>query len=152
MRLDVRGDELRSLLEEPSPATVTIHREDGEPLTSPVWFRVQGEVFEFVVAATDKKLEHLRRDPRCLLLIFEATPPFRGLTVRERATLALDTEARVRHAIATKYLGADAAREYADIARRQPGWVVRLPTAPARGWSLADALPGSVSGRHRDRA
>ena len=148
----MRGDELRSLLEEPSPATVTIHREDGEPLTSPVWFHVQGEAFEFVVAATDKKLEHLRRDPRCLLLIFEASPPFRGVTVRERATLALDDEARVRLAIATKYLGADAAREYADLDRRQPGWVVRLPTAPARGWSLADELPGPVSGRHRDRA
>ena len=30
----------------------------------------------------DPKLEHLRRDPRCLLLSFEAVRPFRGIQVR----------------------------------------------------------------------
>ena len=144
MRLDVRSDELRSLLEAPSPATLTIHREDGEPLTSPVWFRVEGDVFELVVAASDPKLAHLRRDPRCLLVIFEASAPFRGLSVRDRATIAFDEGARARLAIATKYLGADAGLEYADVERRPPGWAIRLPIGRARAWSLVDTLPPTM--------
>jgi PPOX class probable F420-dependent enzyme len=141
MKLDVRADEVRSLLEAPSPATLTLYRDDGEAVTSPVWFRVANDAFEVVVASSDHKLTHLRRDPRCVVLIFEATPPFRGVMVRGRATLALDEGARARLAIASRYLGPEGGQDYADLSRRPPGWVVRLPTAAARAWDLADKLP-----------
>jgi hypothetical protein len=36
MKLDPLAPTLRSLLESPSPATLTIHREDGRAITSPV--------------------------------------------------------------------------------------------------------------------
>jgi hypothetical protein len=68
VKLDVRTHETRSLLDAASPATLTLYREDGEAITSPVWFRVADEAFEVVVAASDHKLGHLRRDPRCVLL------------------------------------------------------------------------------------
>lgn len=141
MKLDPTADEIRSLLDAPSPASLTLYREDGEAIVSPVWFRVGDDAIEMVVAATDHKLEHLRRDPRCVLLIFEATEPFRGMMVRDRATLAPDDGARVRLAIASRYLGTERGRAYADLDRRPPGWVVRLPMASARAWSLADSLP-----------
>ncbi len=144
MKLDIGADELRSLLESPSPATMTVMRADGEPVTSPVWFRLHDEAIEFVVAASDAKLEHLRRDPQCVLLIFEAVRPFRGVLVRDRATLSLDDGAQARLAIATRYLGRDHARQYADLDRRPPGWIVRVPVAAGRGWSLADTLPPVV--------
>lgn len=144
MRLDVRADELRSLLDGPTPATITIQREDGQAITSPVWFRVENDAFEFVVAASDSKLIRLRRDPRCVLLIFEASPPFRGVMVRDQAARVFDEGAQARLAIATKYLGPGSAREYADLERRPPGWIVRLPIAAARAWSLADALPSGL--------
>jgi PPOX class probable F420-dependent enzyme len=141
MKLDVLADEVRSLLEAPSPATLTLYRDDGEAVTSPVWFRVANDAFEVVVAASDHKLTHLRRDPRCVLLIFEATPPFRGVMVRDRATLALDDGARARLAIASRYLGPEGGHEYADLSLRPPGWIVRLRTTAARAWDLADKLP-----------
>lgn len=140
VKLDARTDELRSLLEAPSPATLTLYREDGDAVTSPVWFRVADDALEVVVAASDSKLAHLRRDPRCVLLIFEATPPFRGVLVRDRAGLAFDAGARVRLAIASRYLGADDGRAYADVERRPPGWIVRLAMEKARAWSLADKI------------
>jgi hypothetical protein len=145
VKLDVRTDELRSLLDAASPATLTLYREDGQAITSPVWFRVADDAFEVVVAASDPKLGHLRRDARCVLLIFEATPPFRGVMVRDRASLAFDEGAEVRLAIASRYLGVDDGRAYADVARRPPGWIVRLPMEKARAWSLADKV-GSPSG------
>jgi PPOX class probable F420-dependent enzyme len=141
MKLDLAAAELRSLLDAPSPATVTLYREDGEAITSPVWFRLHDEAFEVVVAATDHKLEHLRRDPRCVLLIFEVVRPFRGVEVRGRVTVEPDEGARTRLAIASRYLGPEGGHAYADLARRPPGFVVRLPFSAARAWDLADKLP-----------
>jgi len=147
MRLDLAAAELRSLLDAPSPATLTLHREDGEAITSPVWFRVHDDALEVVVASTDHKLEHLRRDPRCVLLIFEAVRPFRGVQVRGRATIEPDEGARTRLAIASRYLGPEDGRAYADLARRPPGFVVRLPLSAARAWNLADKLSSSGDAR-----
>ena len=75
----MRSDEIRSLLDAPSPASLTLYREDGDAVVSPVWFREADDLFEVVMAASDHKLALLRRDPRCVLLIFEATSPFRGV-------------------------------------------------------------------------
>jgi Pyridoxamine 5'-phosphate oxidase len=141
MKLDVEGIEVRSLLDAPCPATLTLYREDGEAITSPVWFRVHDGAFEVVVAATDHKLEHLRRDPRCVLLAFESVHPFRGVRVKGRATLANDDGAQARLAIASRYLGPEKGRAYADLDRRPPGFVVRLPTSAAQAWNLADKVP-----------
>jgi PPOX class probable F420-dependent enzyme len=140
MKLDVASPELRSLLDAPSPATLTLYRGDGEAITSPVWFRVHDDAFEVVVAATDQKLEHLRRHPRCVLLVFESVPPFRGVEVRGQATIQKDEGARARLAIASRYLGPEGGRAYADPARRPPGFVIRLPMSAARAWDLADRL------------
>ena len=136
MKLDVHGPELRSLVDSPAPATVTLYNGEGQAITSPVWFRLFGSSFEFVIAGSDPKLAHIRRDNRCLLLIFEATPPFRGVMVGDRATVAFDATSEARLAIATRYLGPRAGRMYADAGTRPPGWIVRLPIDGARAWSL----------------
>jgi PPOX class probable F420-dependent enzyme len=141
VKLALAAPELRSLIEAPSPATLTLYREDGEAITSPVWFRVEGEAVEVVVAATDQKLEHLRRDPRAIVLIFEASRPFRGVRVRGRVTIEPDVEAQTRLAIASRYLGPEGGRSYADLTVRPPGFVVRLPLSAAQAWDLADKLP-----------
>jgi PPOX class probable F420-dependent enzyme len=141
VKIDPTAVTLRSLLDAPSPATLTLHREDGEAITSPVWFQARDDAFEVVVAATDVKLGHLRRDPRCVLLIFEAVRPFRGVQVRGEATIEPDDGARTRLEIASRYLGPEGGRAFADPARRPPGFVIRLPMSAARAWDLADRLP-----------
>ncbi len=141
MKLDVTDPPIVALLEAASPATVTVLRDDGEPITSPVWFRVAGDRLEVVMADGDAKLEHLRRNSSCRVLIFEAAPPFRGVIVRGRADLRPDHGAQSRLAIASRYLGAEHGRRYADVGRRTPGYVVSLSMSDARAWSLADKLP-----------
>lgn len=141
MKLDPLDPGLRSLLAGPSPATLTVYREDGRAVTSPVWFRLAGEWFEVVVAASDAKLDHLRRDATCSLLVFEAVRPFRGVQVTGEAMITPDDGAQTRLAIASAYLGSVGGRAYADLARRPPGFVIRLPVAKARAWDLADKLP-----------
>lgn len=140
----MRGSEdpidVDTLLQAASPAVLTVYRANGEAVVSPVWFRRHDDAIEVVLATADRKLEHLRRDPRCVLLVFETEPPFRGLRVRGQAVLTPEDDARARLAIASRYLGSESGRRYADLSRRPPGVVLRLPLAGARTWDLSDSL------------
>jgi hypothetical protein len=141
MRLADATAAMSSLLEASSPATVTLYRGDGSALVSPVWFRSHEGMLEMVVARDDPKVDLLRRDPRAILLIFETVPPFRGVRAEAQVEIVPDDGAAVRLAIASRYLGVEAGRAYADIERRPPGFVIRWPIASARSWDLADKLP-----------
>ena len=141
MKLADTAGSMQTLFDAPSPATLTLYRADGTAMASPVWFRLHDGRFELVVARDDPKVELLRRDPRCILLIFETVEPFRGVRVTGAATLAPDDGAATRLAIASRYLGFERGREYADPERRPPGFVVRWPSDLATAWDLADKLP-----------
>jgi PPOX class probable F420-dependent enzyme len=132
---------VRSLLEAPSPAVLTTYRKDGSANVSPVWYRWSEEVFEVVIARGDNKLRHLARDPRCVLLVFEAVPPFRGVEVRGVCQLVECDVRSVRAAIAGRYLGADAGARYAVQRRSKTGVSLRLASDRARVWDLSAILP-----------
>ena len=140
MQPDDPLDPFRTLLDAPTPAVLTVYREGGAAVVTPVWFRRRGDAIEVVIAAADPKLAHLRRDPRCLLTIFETVPPFRGLQVRADATLSDDGVAEARRAIAVRYLGTVAGGAFADR-RGDRGHVLRLPLDAARTWDLTAILP-----------
>jgi Pyridoxamine 5'-phosphate oxidase len=61
---------------------LTTYRKDGSAHTVPVWFRWTDPAFEVVIAKGDVKLRHLARAPQCVLVVFEAVRPFRGVEVR----------------------------------------------------------------------
>ncbi|MEO5964908.1 MAG: hypothetical protein ABIR11_05540 [Candidatus Limnocylindrales bacterium] len=88
MQRDPVGPELRSLIDAPSPATLTLFRDDGQVMT-----------------------------------------------------IVPDAAAEGRLAIATRYLGAERASAYAGVARRPPGFVIRLDASGAKAWDLSDSLP-----------
>jgi len=106
---------------------------------TPVWYRRRNDAFEVVVAEGDPKLRNLRRDPRCTLLVFEASPPFRGLEVKGDAELVEVDVGEARAEIAGRYLGAELGERFA-AERTKPGVIVRLAATP-REWDLAAILP-----------
>ena len=55
-------DDVRSLLDAPSPAALVTYGADGSADVSPVWFRCTDSAFEVVVAADDPKLRRLAID------------------------------------------------------------------------------------------
>jgi PPOX class probable F420-dependent enzyme len=117
---------VRSLLEAPSPAVLTTYRKDGSANVSPVWFRWAEGAFEIVIAEGDVKLRHLARDPRCVLLVFEAVPPFRGIEVRGMAELVECDVTPLRADVAGRYLGAPGGARFAADRRSKPGVLLRL--------------------------
>jgi hypothetical protein len=96
----VRLYDVQLLLDAPSPAVLTTYRKDGTALTTPVWFRFHAGAFEVVLAEGDVKREHLVRTPRCILVVFEAVPPFRGVEVKGQPELIDQDVTEVREAIA----------------------------------------------------
>jgi PPOX class probable F420-dependent enzyme len=139
----VHGTEhIASLLDAPSPAVLTTYKKDGSAFVTPVWFRWTGGAFEVVIAEDDLKLRHLARDPRCVLVVFEAVPPFRGIEVRGEPELLRGDVAEARAAIAGRYLGARDGERFAAARRSKPGVLLRLVPENPRVWDLAPILPG----------
>src|SRR5437870_4631785 len=78
----------------------------------------------------DLKLRHLARDPRCVLVVFKAVRPFRGVEVRGVSELVECDVSSVRAAIAGRYLGVgDGARFAASAAASTYGHQPRYALA-----------------------
>ena len=133
-------DDVQSLIDAPSPAVLTTYRRDGSALTTPVWFRFHDGAFEVVLAEADVKREHLRRTPSCLLLVFEAVPPFRAVEVKGEPELTERDVTEVREAIAGRYLGIERGRRFAASRRSPRGTLLRLIPNDPRIWDLAAAI------------
>jgi PPOX class probable F420-dependent enzyme len=138
---DAWTEEVRTLLDAPSPAVLTTYRRDGSAHVSPVWYRWAAGAFEVVVAEGDVKLQHLARDERCVLVVFETAPPFRGIEVRGAPELVAGDMTAVREAIAGRYLGFEAGRRFAADRRSKPGVLLRLNAGEPRVWDLSAILP-----------
>ncbi|MGA8206705.1 MAG: GAF domain-containing protein [Candidatus Dormiibacterota bacterium] len=134
-------EDLRTLLDAPSPAVLTTSRADGTAMTSPVWYRWTGLAFEIVIAQGDVKLKHLKRNPHCSLVVFETIPPFRGVEVRGEAILTNGDLTEARTSIATRYLGREAGQRFALERASSPGVLVQLLPERSRVWDLADIIP-----------
>ena len=134
-------DDVQSLLDAPSPAVLTTYRKDGSALTTPVWFRFHDGAFEVVLAEGDLKRQHLARTPTCLLVVFEAVPPFRGVEVKGEPELLDCDVTEVRAAIAGRYLGVERGRRFAAERRSSRGTLLRVVPQDPRVWDLGAALP-----------
>ena len=133
--------EFATLFQAPSPAVLTTYRKDGTAVSSPVWFRFQGDSFEVVIAENDVKLRHLAARPECELLVFETVPPFRGMRVRsDQPILTRDGAQQARQDIAARYLGEERGKRFA-AERISTGILLRLPADHAKAWDLNAILP-----------
>lgn len=131
--------QFRPLLDRPSAAVLTTYRKDGDAATSPVWFRATHGELEVVIARGDVKLRHLAARPTCSLLVFETSPPFRGLRIEGEPTLRSEGVREARLAIASRYLGPDDGERF--TAARGAGVVLSMPLSEARFWDLTAILP-----------
>jgi PPOX class probable F420-dependent enzyme len=130
-------ERVRPLLDAPSPAVLATYRKDGTALLSPVWFRWHDGAFEIAIAEGDVQLRQISRDRRCVLVVFEADPPFRGIEVRGDAELVERDVTPLWAEIAGRYLGTAQGVRFAEERRSNPGVVLRLAPVAPRVWGLA---------------
>ena len=139
-------DDMRTMLEAPSPAVLTTYRKDGSAAATPVWYRWHDGAFEIVIALGDVKLRHLERRAECTFVVFETTYPFRGVEVRGVAPEIVETDVtEIRISIAGRFLGGRAEGERYAAQRTKPGVLVRLRADEPRVWDLREMLPVPAS-------
>jgi PPOX class probable F420-dependent enzyme len=137
MRKHLTPEELGDLLEQPLVAVLATRRADGGVLLSPVWHQWRDGGFDVVSRGVDVKVEHLRRDPRANIVVYEHAPPYRGIEVRADARLEAAPAETVR-AIAIRYLGEDEGAAY--LEGGEDDTLIRLEPGQLRAWDFADDL------------
>jgi PPOX class probable F420-dependent enzyme len=137
VRKNLTPEQLADFLAQPYNATLATYRADGTVLLSPVWHRWRDGGFDVSTGADDVKVRHLRRDPRCSIVVYDNDPPYRGLELRGQARILPDPDRAALRGIAVRYLGAERGNAYADAATWE-GVVIRLEPGHLRGWDFAD--------------
>jgi PPOX class probable F420-dependent enzyme len=63
--------EVRDLLSRPNPAVVATVRADGQPVSVPTWYLLQGDRILMNMDASRRRLAYLRNDPRVSLTVLD---------------------------------------------------------------------------------
>jgi PPOX class probable F420-dependent enzyme len=82
--------ELHDFLAQPNPSSIATVDRDGAPHTAATWYVWDDGRVLVNMAATRKRLAHMRRDPRVSLTILDKDVWYRQLTLRGRVTEIAD--------------------------------------------------------------
>jgi len=131
VRTNLSVDDLGDLLSQPLVATLATYRKGGDVLLSPVWFEWADGGFNIVVGRNDVKAQHLRRDARASVAVYENGEPLRGLELRGTARLFTEGLDELRQRIYLHYMGdGPKTPDDAEIGVRIEGTI--------RAWDFAD--------------
>lgn len=131
MRTNLTVDDLGDLLSQPLVATLATYRKGGDVLLSPVWFEWADGGFNIAIGRHDVKAQHLRRDARASIAVYENGMPLRGLEMRGTARLFDEGLHELRQRIYHHYMGKGPKTPDADeIGVRIEGTI--------RAWDFAD--------------
>ena len=136
MRKNLGADDLGDLLERPLVAVLATYRRSGDVLLSPVWHEWRAGGFDVVTGHAGIKVQHLRRDARAGIVVYEHEFPYRGIEVRSEARLLTDGAKDATRRIASRYLGAEAGAAYAE--QTTDDTIIRLEPGRLRAWDFSD--------------
>ena len=129
---ELGANDLAAFLAEPVVATLATYRRDGSVLLSPVWQEWTGTVFHVLLGRTDIKTKHVRHDPRVGIVVYEQTPPYRGVEGAGIATLIEGMYADLLGRMGPRYLP-----DGLPDALARDGLVLALTPNRVRSWSFA---------------
>jgi PPOX class probable F420-dependent enzyme len=100
-------EQYRDLFEKRAFASVATVGPDGAPHVTPVWVDRDGASVRFNTARGRLKEQHLARDPRVAVSVYDPENPYRYVEVRGRAEITEEGADAHIDALAKKYLGKD---------------------------------------------
>jgi hypothetical protein len=139
-RLSVRDREL--FLAEPHVAALSVSAgPDRGPLTMPMWYQYEpgGEAWILTEAAS-LKARLIQAAGRFSLMVDRMAPTIRYVSVEGPVTRTVPETDQLLWEIATRYLGADKAREYVAMAKAEFGEQIVIYLRPER-WLSSDLGP-----------
>jgi PPOX class probable F420-dependent enzyme len=138
VRKRLTPEDLGDLLEQPRVAVLATYRRDGSVLLSPVWHEWRDGGFNVVTGSDDIKAKHLRADPRASIVVYEDSPPYRGIELRAEPRLSRLDDASIVLRIAVRYLGQEEGERY--VSGGFDDLLIRLEPGNLRAWDFADDL------------
>ncbi|MCM1944534.1 PPOX class F420-dependent oxidoreductase [Streptomyces sp. G2] len=134
IRSDIRLSEpVRALLDGAHPAVLSTLQPDGSPQTSVVWVGRDGDDVLISSEEGRRKVKNIRADARVSLLVLDRDDPDRYSEIRGSATVTEDEGRALAVALAEKYEGAEAGREYAELPPEEVRVTLRITPAKVVG-------------------
>jgi PPOX class probable F420-dependent enzyme len=92
---------------------------DGQPHSTVVWAKRDGNDILFALPKGRRKVANLRRDPRATIAIFDASQPYESVQIQGTASIEDDPDGVLVEDLSHKYTGGP----YPGFAGPTPRWV-----------------------------
>lgn len=99
--------EVLAFLREPHYAVASTINGRGAPQQTVVWMDTDGENVLFNTQEGRAKPRYLRRNPRCSVLVYDGSNPYRWVAVEGEAEVTIEGAAEHIHHLSRKYRGQD---------------------------------------------
>ncbi|MFF2773510.1 PPOX class F420-dependent oxidoreductase [Streptomyces sp. NPDC058052] len=134
IRTDTRlSPAVRALLDDVNHAVLATIQPDGSPQTSVVWVGRDGD--DVLISSQDgrRKVKNIRADARVSLILLDRRDPDRYTEIRGSATVTEDEGRALAVALAEKYEGPDAGREYLELPPEEVRVTLRITPSKVLG-------------------
>jgi len=127
------------LLEARIPGVLATIGRSGGPVTSAVWYALEGNQVIISTPAAGAKARRVLEDARVSFVVDTKERPYRGVAIEGMAALNADPGLLYWRAIASRYLGADIPERFTERSRSAPRAVIAITPFRARPWNLDGA-------------
>ena len=129
--------EVRAFLEAMQvPGVLATLAPDGSPITSAVWYALDGDDVVISTPATRPKARNVRLDGRVSFVVDTKDMPYRGVCIEGTASAEDDPGTATMFAIARRYLGPDLPDRIRERAAMGARTIIRIRVVRVRPWNL----------------
>jgi PPOX class probable F420-dependent enzyme len=116
----------------------TIGRSGG-PVTSAVWYGLEGDTILVSTPADGTKAGNIRRDGRVSFIVDAKERPYRGVAVEGHAEAVDDPQLVRWRRIAHRYVGESVSPELRERVESRPRSIILIVPRRIRAWNIAEA-------------
>ena len=110
--MDMTEEEREAFLADVHVGILSIERSSHGPLALPIWYQYEDGVVSMGMSGTSAKAKFLRAAGRATLTVQTETPPYQYVMVS--GPVSVDSDRRDDFSMASRYLGPELGRWYAD--------------------------------------
>ena len=130
--------EIREFLAEAKwPGVLSTLSPQGAPITSAVWFALDGDAVLISTPAARPKARNARLDARVSFIVDTKERPYKGVAIEGVAEVIEDPERRSMRTIAERYLGPDLPQAMEERIAATDRVMLRITPRRVRPWGFA---------------
>jgi PPOX class probable F420-dependent enzyme len=118
------------------PGVLATVGRSGGPVTSAVWFGLEGDTIIVSTPADGTKANNVRRDERVSFIVDSKERPYCGVAIEGHARTVDDPELARWRSIAYRYVGDDVSPEMRQRIEFRPRTIIQLVPRRVRTWNI----------------